>query len=51
MCGTFLLNLRFFYFHIQGSVLSFADIKESPLLESVEEHLKSGYSTEECVIK
>lgn len=35
----------------QGSVLSFADIKEKPLMESVEEHLKTGYSTEDSVIK
>lgn len=34
-----------------GSVLSFAAISEKPLLDAVEEHLKSGYATEETVIK
>lgn len=34
-----------------GSVLSFADMVEKPLLDAVEEHLKSGYGTENDVIK
>lgn len=34
-----------------GSVLSFADITEKPLLDAVEEHLKVGYSSETEVIK
>lgn len=34
-----------------GSVLSFADISEKPLLDAVEEHLKTGYSTDTDVIK
>lgn len=34
-----------------GSVLSFADLSEKPLLEAVEEHLKIGYSSESDVIK
>lgn len=34
-----------------GSVLSFADMNEKPQLDAVEEHLKSGYATENDVIK
>lgn len=34
-----------------GSVLSFADINEKKLLDAVEEHLKSGYSSEDDIIK
>lgn len=32
-----------------GSVLSFADIKEKPLLDAVEEHLKSGYAADSVI--
>lgn len=34
-----------------GSVLSFADMSEKPLMDSVEEHLKTGYSSETDIIK
>lgn len=34
-----------------GSVLSFADMAEKPMLDAVEEHLKAGYSTDDAVIK
>lgn len=34
-----------------GNVLSFADMCEKPLLDAVEEHLKTGYSSDNDVIK
>lgn len=34
-----------------GSVLSFANIAEKPLLDAVEEHLKTGYASESDVIR
>lgn len=35
----------------KGSVLSFVNIKETETMNAVEEHLKSGYETEEAVLK
>lgn len=34
-----------------GTVLSFADLHEKPLLDAVEEHLKAGYASDTDVIK
>lgn len=34
-----------------GTVLSFANLAEKPLLDAVEQHLKSGYASEEDVIR
>lgn len=35
----------------KGSVLSFVNIHENEMMKAVEEHLKSGYDTEEAVLK
>lgn len=35
----------------KGSVLSFINVSETEMLNAVEEHLKSGYDTEEAVLK
>lgn len=35
----------------KGSVLSFVNINEAQMMAAVEEHLKSGYDTEETVLK
>lgn len=35
----------------QGSVLSFVDMKEKVLMDAVENHLKTGFSTEDDVLK
>lgn len=37
--------------HSQGSVLSFVDMKERDLMSQVEEHLQSGYLTDDAVMK
>ena len=35
----------------KGSVLSFVNVAETEMMNAVEEHLKSGYGTEDAVIK
>jgi hypothetical protein len=38
-------------FSLQGTALSFVSIRERPLMEEVESHLRSGYSEDEKVFR
>jgi hypothetical protein len=39
------------YFSLQGTALSFVSIRERPLMEEVESHLRSGCSEDEKVFR